>query len=228
MVVTAVELMQHPARARPWMRRRVLADAGGMLAGVDARAVVPLGRRAAISVAAAAVAATAILGVHERTAAVLVSTLQQAARGAAGRDLTIVATLRPPPHIKLPSVTLSQPERLNAVEGTSVRLTFSGSAAPRQVRFGNLALEMRGDGDAATAELTLRESGYLAVEIEAGSRLIPVTVTPDRAPAITIDRPGRDLLRPDRVAHDRGRNARDRRLRSRRAGVALHEGVRIG
>jgi hypothetical protein len=50
--------------------------------------------------------------------------------------------------------------------------------------------------------MVLLESGYLAVELAdaAGSepsRLIAVTVTPDRAPTVRVERPGRDLLLPD-------------------------------
>jgi hypothetical protein len=175
---------------------RVLADAGRMLAGVDAREVVPLRRRAATCAGAAALASAVILGVHERTAQVIVSSIGQEARRAAAGGLAIVATLRPPPHITLPPVTLSQPDRLTAVEGTSVLLTFSGPVSPGQVRFGNQALELRRDAEAARTELTLRESGYFAIDVEGGSRLIPVTVTPDRAPAIKVDRPGRDLVVP--------------------------------
>jgi hypothetical protein len=55
---------------------------------------------------------------------------------------------------------------------------------------------LRRNADAAAVELTLRESGYFAIEVESGSRLIPVTVTPDRAPVIKVDRPGRDLVVP--------------------------------
>lgn len=202
-VVTAVELTEHPARARPWIRQRVLADANRMLAGLEPRTVVPLHRRAAACVLAVAVTGAVVFNVHERTAKVVVSTvspIQQATRGTASDgQLRIVVTLLPPAHTKLPSVTLSQPDRLSAVEGTRVRMSIRGSATPRQVRFGSLALTMRPDNDygATIAEHTLRESGYLAVETEAGPRLIPVAVIPDRVPTIKIERPGRDLLVPN-------------------------------
>ena len=55
----------------------------------------------------------------------------------------------------------------------------------------------------STAEMVLSESGYFAIEPAAGPagsadrRLLPVAVTPDRAPIVRIDAPGRDLMLPD-------------------------------
>ena len=44
-------------------------------------------------------------------------------------------------------------------------------------------------------------SGYLAIEPYdnegSGRKLIPISVTPDRAPSVTVDAPGRDLLLAD-------------------------------
>jgi hypothetical protein len=48
-------------------------------------------------------------------------------------------------------------------------------------------------------EIAPEESGYFAIErqgSESDRRLVPVTVTPDRAPTVRIESPGRDLLMP--------------------------------
>ena len=90
----------------------------------------------------------------------------------------------------------ADPDRLSAVEGTRVRLEIRG--APGHVRFGAAGLSTRQEGGATIADLTLRESGYLAIDDAhaRGPRLIAVVVAPDRAPAVTVQKPGRDLLVP--------------------------------
>jgi hypothetical protein len=66
------------------------------------------------------------------------------------------------------------------------------------VRFGDRPLPASRRPDGAHFELELVESGYLAVEAGNGelTRLIAVAVTPDRAPTVRVERPGRDLLLP--------------------------------
>ncbi len=196
-IFTAVELTEHPERARPWIRQRVMADANRLLEGLAPRAVVPLRRLGVVCAVTLAVAAAVVFNVHERAADALVSTIQRATgREASDGHTLVVVTLQPPAHTKLPAVRLVQPDRLSAVEGTRLRLTIDGQR-PRRVRFGSQALALGQEEGATVAEYTLRESGYLALEGEGGPRLIPVAVTPDRAPTIKIDRPGRDLLVPD-------------------------------
>src|SRR6185436_11097317 len=53
-----------------------------------------------------------------------------------------------------------------------------------------------------TAQTILSASGYLAIEPGPGAssrnrRLIAISVTPDRAPVVRIERPGKDLVYPD-------------------------------
>jgi hypothetical protein len=197
LVITAEELTRHPDRARPWIRERVLGDAARQLSAVDPRTVVPLRLRIVSCLLAAALAAGAVLNVHRRATLVVLSTTHQVGGPLSDRPLSIVAILEPPPHTKLPRTTLSQPDRISAIEGTRVYLTMSGAGPKKQVRFGSVVLPARTERDSTVASLTLRDSGYLAVESGAEPMLIPVAVTPDRAPSIRIERPGRDLLVPD-------------------------------
>src|SRR5262249_51067142 len=91
------------------------------------------------------------------------------------------------------------PDRIDAIDGSVIRVEVSGEPRPFTIRFGATPLSAKNRGDASIAEVTARQSGYLAFEftVQGGVRLIPVSVTPDRAPTIRIENPGKDLLMPD-------------------------------
>jgi len=198
-VFTAVELIDHPERAKTWIRERVLADAGAAVSLASPRSVVPIGWRAAVCLVAAVLAVAAIFSVDRRAAAALSAVIQQVLprSGEARTRLSIV--LEPPAYTRLPPATLNEPERITAVEGTRLRIRVEGPVASR-IRFGSAALATRLDGNTTMAEYVLRESGYLAVEGQAAPRLIPIAVTPDRAPDIKVEKPGRDLLVANAIA----------------------------
>jgi hypothetical protein len=196
-VITAAELAIHPDRARPWIRERVFADAERVAAGIGPAAIVALRSRMAWCAVILAAASLAIWSGPRRAATVIVQTIERAVGVSPLRGSSrIVITLQPPAHTKLPQATLTDPERISAVEGTRLQLRMEGNAAALTVRFGAARLDLRADGTASVADLTLQQSGYLAVESDASARLIPVSVTPDRAPTIKVERPGRDLLLP--------------------------------
>jgi hypothetical protein len=100
----------------------------------------------------------------------------------------------------LSATTISDPQRLDVLEGTQARFTFDGSIANLGVRFGDRAIAIREEQGRQMAEAVLLESGYVAVDGGGRTTLIPVAVTADRVPAIRIDRPGRDLMVPDSTA----------------------------
>ena len=200
-VFTAVELDSHADRAPAWIRARVLQDADRRLAGVAPGRVVPLGARAAACLAAAALAIAAALNVPGRAARVLVPGAGSRASGSdSSPPFSIVAILHPPGHTRLPVRTETDPDRLSAVEGTRVRLEIGGASG--HVRFGAADLATRREGGATVVDMALRASGYLAIErgSAGGPRLIPVVVTPDRVPAIKVEKPARDLLVPTAAA----------------------------
>jgi hypothetical protein len=197
-VFTAVELIDHPDRAKPWVRERVLADADAAVSLASPRAVVPIGWRAAVCVVAAALAAAAPFSVDRRAAAALSAAIQQVMPRAGDARASVSIVLEPPAYTRLPAATLSEPERITAVEGTRLRIRVAGPVS--RIRFGSTALATRLDRSTTIADHILRESGYLAVEGQAGPRLIPIAVTPDRAPNIKVEKPGRDLLVANAIA----------------------------
>jgi hypothetical protein len=195
-VFTAEELSRHPDRARPWIRTRVFNEAGAIVRDVRPAGALPLWRAAALLTVVALVSSTLVLAVSLRRqpggqkpngGASTVSSRQP--RG----SLAIVATITPPSYTGESPRTIANPDRIDALQGSVLRLSITSDGAWR-VRFMNEPLN--------DATLTLTQSGYLAIEPDGDDggrarRLVPVTVTPDRAPTIRIDAPGKDLLLPD-------------------------------
>ena len=197
LIVTAAELVEHPDRARDWIRTRVIEDAEGLLTGVQPADVVPLQRRFAVCAVIALSGVAALIALTPPTRAFWTARLDPLAGATREADslLGIVVTLDPPSHTKLPVSTLAAPDRISAVEGTTLTLRVRGPA--KRIRFMNSDLATRVQADARLATLLLKDSGYIAVEAEHRTELIPVVVTPDRAPSIKVELPGRDLLVPD-------------------------------
>jgi hypothetical protein len=208
-VITAEELDAHPERASDWMRERVASEATDRTRGIEPGAVVRLSSALAL-MSMALVAAVAVVALTpSRTQPVAVSTTTDA--DAAADDVAPGAArlhvrIEPPAHTRLSSRDEVDPERLEVVEGTRVRIRVAEAAAvPLRVRVGSQVLNAIRSEGAVTAEAILTESGYLAIEPESGDergtrRLLPVQVTPDRTPVVRIENPGRDLLLPPGTA----------------------------
>jgi hypothetical protein len=198
-VITAEELARHPERARPWIRTRVFDRASEVVRDVRPTDVLPLSRDATLLLAITVLSAGLVVAVSRLAPNRARGTTAGAATEASARSsgtLSILATITPPSYTGLTPRTITNPDRIDALQGSELRLSIEGRGAWR-VRFMN---------DRLTGEtLTLTRSGYLAIEPEGGEegrarRLVPVTVTPDRVPTIRIDAPGKDLLLPDATA----------------------------
>jgi hypothetical protein len=116
------------------------------------------------------------------------------------RDSAIEVTITPPDYIRAAPRTLRNPDRIDAVQGSRLSLGIVGQGRWR-VRFGNDQLPLRMEGGRSIVDLSLAQSGYLAIEGGSGdataSRLVPVSVAPDRAPSIRVNAPAKDLLLPN-------------------------------
>ena len=198
-VITAEELGTHPERASAWMRERVVADASRLVRPIDAAAVRPMGTPLALFVAATLVGSA----VNTRVPRLVTTGVRVSIERVIGTDQTrgpssIVVVIEPPAYSGLPVRREVDPERLEALEGSRVRIEVSGEPSFRRVRLGARVLPLVSRGAVAIAEVVAKVSGYFAVQTgEAPERLVPFTVTPDHAPSIRIDLPARDLLLPD-------------------------------
>jgi hypothetical protein len=203
LVATAEELRRHPERATPRVVDHVLSQASTFARSVDPPLTVPLRRHAAISFAALAVMTTVVLGVPQRATVAVRDAIARPAGAVnqeATADMRVVATIVPPAYLQTARRTVENPDRVDAIAGSSLELSVSGKV-PGRIRFGEKPLATSGADGAVHAGMVLTESGYLAIDSpagdESGRRLIAVSVTPDRAPSILINQPGKDLLVPD-------------------------------
>jgi hypothetical protein len=203
-VITAEELLRHPERTRSWILERVLGRAATIATRLDRSTVVPLQKDVSWAVVGAIVAAAALVGLPHR--ALTPAPTSIAGDGGAvrrGTDVepTVVATITPPAYISEPPRTLRNPDRIEAVQGSRLRLAIGGDG-PWRARLGTEPLTLRIDGDLATADVMLERSGYVAVERGDGDTsarrwLVPIAIAPDRVPSIRIGAPAKDLLLPD-------------------------------
>jgi hypothetical protein len=203
LIVTAEELFRLPERARPHVQARVFGRAAEIVHALDAAAVVPLKRDILMAAAAVVLGVTALAWLPQRTASVFRGAGQQTGAVAEPRkgELTLAATITPPDYTGQPVRTVANPDRIDALKGSRLRLGFEPAGSWR-VRFGTNAVKTSQTGNDLIAEMTLTESGYLAIEpadakSTAGRLLIPVAVSPDHSPTIRVDAPGKDLLLPD-------------------------------
>lgn len=204
LIVTAEELLRSPREVRSPIVHRVVRHAAEHVSGASPGDVVPLGRPAILCAVALVAWLAAVAGVPERAAiavrdaAVRTGLVPQPSPG----PLRLSAILEAPEYLRVPVEELQNPERLQAVAGTRLSLTIAGGDHDVSVRLGSTPLETTRTPEGVNARVILRETTYLVVEAAAREqrRLVPVVVTPDRAPAIRIEQPGKDLLLPDAAA----------------------------
>ena len=205
-IVTAEELLRTPGTTRAAVRARVVKDAVSSAREVAAAEAVPLRGPAILCAVALLAWVGASLGLQQYAALARRDAAVQPGGDSVHDDSgppQVTATLTPPAYLGTKTQRLENPVRLEAIAGTRLRLTVAGQNRQWRVRLGPKPLEPVPAGRTIVTEVTLRESGYLVVEDASRTvraderRLIPVVVTPDRAPAILVEQPGKDLLLPD-------------------------------
>jgi hypothetical protein len=189
LIITAQELLAFPDRTRPYMRARVLAEAAARVRAVDLGRVVPLGRDAAAAAIGAIVLAL-VLGFPTTTAPGAVHGRAPAGTPPASLgtgELTI--ELIAPSYTGRAAVRLRNPATVDAWAGSEAVIRVPGGAAAR-IRLNGADVAVNGDG---VARAVLEQSGYLAIDAGPIHSLLPLSVTPDRAPAVRITAPAKDM-----------------------------------
>jgi len=185
-VITAEELERHPERFAAGVARRVPTHAAAAIADLRPGAVVPL-HRIALPLAAALGLSLLSSQPGGQVTREAVDALTRAALPILASTPAVRVSIEPPSYANRPAVTLTDPVRIEALEGSRIRFEIADGW---RVRFGTESI----------TELSAREPGYFAVEPIGGGGeplLIPLTVDRDRAPSVHITAPARDLLLPD-------------------------------
>jgi hypothetical protein len=186
LVITAEELTRKEDAPRPYMRARVLADAARRAASIDASTVVPLSRDVILALGSALVAAAAVfIRLPANAASITGSPNPQIARPSAP---TLTVDIAPPSYTGRPAQHLREPAAIDALAGSEATVRLEGLDAP-VIRLNGTVLA----SSAGSARAMLTESGYLAIDAGSVHRLLPLTVTPDRAPDVRITAPAKDL-----------------------------------
>lgn len=192
LVVTAAQLLDSPGETRPYMRERVLHEAASRAAAIEAGTVVPLLRDAGVTAAAAAVLLVSALVRVPAATGPVVAARSAGASAPALQGSDVAVELTPPDYTGRSASRLVNPAALAVLGGTRLVVRAAGGSTAN-VRVNGTALQVQDDG---AARGVLTESGYLAVDAGALHRLVPLTVTPDRAPDVRISAPGKDLRVP--------------------------------
>ena len=199
LVFTAREVLATPGTTAPWVRRRVVEGAARILGAADPAAIVPIGKDL-LWLGAAALASVVTMALAPAGWARLATAVSPGSSvsgtSAAPTAVRLSIVVTPPAYTGLPERRLIDPAALEIVAGSRVALALENGSG-WAVRFGPRVL-LAASATERRTEIVPSDSGYFAVERGGASeaRLIPVTVTPDRAPTVRIEAPGRDLLLP--------------------------------
>ena len=199
LLITSEELLRMPERARGWIRARVMDDTAAMIGAGIAHSHVRVTPAAALAAVSLLLWGVSVSGLHRPALERVQDTLASARSTVMGTP-TIRVRVTPPSYTGAGAYTLTDPERIDVLEGGRLQVGVSGSEMGWRMRLGTSELPVSREGTAWSAEVSVTSGGYLALEPLVAStsarRLIAVVVTPDRVPTIKVDEPGRDLLLP--------------------------------
>ena len=194
---TGWELLTGRITAAPYVEARVIADAAGVASRINLTEAMPFGR-----VALAALAGVVVFALSLATPP---RWLEHAARAAAStpalRSVTVAVV--PPAYSGGARRELRDPDRIEALAGSSLEVTVTADAAAVSLVTLNGTQTLSAQGARTfTTTITADADGFLALEPRLADdsagprRLIGLSVTPDRLPAVRVVTPGRDLMVP--------------------------------
>jgi hypothetical protein len=220
LLITSEELLRDPGRTPEWLRSRVVDDTSAVLCqGAGSSHIRMTGPT--VAVAGSILLWTVTLGGVHRPVMEAVRENAAAALALVGGAPSVRVTITPPTYTATAVLTVTNPDRIDLLEGSRLQVVVDGGGGGGwRVRMGVTELAVTPDGNRWAAATRVTTSGYVAIEPnsneQTGRRLIPVSVTPDRAPSVKVEAPGRDLLLPDASQRIpiRATAADDRALRS--------------
>ena len=193
LIVTAAEM---GSNVKPYVRDAVNARAGKVAAQLEPAALFP-SRRAVIALT---VGAAALFLAMLRPAVPENRSERVAATASAPVIRRVHVTIVPPPYSGLPPVTASNPASVEALANSRIELRIDATASGVRVETLSGVRDVPPSDTGFRASVVAESDGFIAVEPRdvagvAGPRmLIGLSVTPDRAPRVTLSSPGRDLF----------------------------------
>lgn len=198
-VVTAAALLSDQGHTPTTVCRVVMFDAAAAARSLRPTALMPWTRPAGRVVAGALIFASAYVVTIPGAAALLPDLTTEAS--SAPSVSSVRAAITPPAYTGLPSETVSNPERLNALAGSQVALVIKGGGTRMSIETadGASVATKNADGDFA-ASIAINADGFVAITpfddagVAGPRRLIGITATPDRPPVPRVTLPGKDLF----------------------------------
>jgi hypothetical protein len=196
-VRTGWELLTGRIIAAPYVATRVIGEAASLASRLNLAETLPFGRVALAAVAGAGIFVLALTAPPRW----LESAIQASSPGPAVREVVVVVV--PPAYSGAARRELRDPDRIEALAGSTVELTVTADAAAVSLA------TLSGTRDLSatrartfTTSLVADADGFVSLEprqtdASAGPRrLIGLVVTPDRPPSVRVVKPGRDLIVP--------------------------------
>lgn len=204
LVVTTAELLESPDRVRPEIGARVCRDAARTLRGLDLAQLFPV-RRATGALALLVVVWTGVTAGAAGIATAPGPTRLGDGTGPAGASIAdVTIDVAPPGYARQPSTSMRDPERIDVLAGSRLRIGVRADAAAvvAETIDGTRTLERDPTGLFVT-DLSADRDGYIALEpaspggVPGPRRLIGLVARPDLAPRVRVIAPGQDLFLPD-------------------------------
>ena len=194
LLITWDEISEGRLEVKPDVRARVLMKTAARAKRVDLGRVFPATRLAQALVIAAVLWTVVAVGMWRR-ASVLRGTAPSSTANAPSAALRFSATIQPPAYTGLPSQTLADPARIDALQGSALTLSIESNAPGVTIEQDGATTTLARDaGGKFLSHLTLTKTGYLALAAAQTNRTIPVVVSPDALPDVRVTSPGRDLV----------------------------------
>ena len=207
-VVTAAELIDRPTTIRPDIGTLVFREADRVVAGLDPAALFPA-RRAITALVLGALLWVVALVLVAPQPAMSTTVVDVPIESVAIHGVDVVVT--PPAYAGRPAQSLRDPSRIEALAGSRIGVTVRATAASatlETIAGGRQTLivdeaSSRSSARAFTGDVVADADGFIAIGVVASdgrpgvSRLIGISVTPDRPPRVRITAPARDLFLPE-------------------------------
>ena len=204
-LITAAEIDATGRQVRDDVREVVLRDAAGAAARVDLAALFPV-RRALVWTAALSL--VWVIGLSIDRASVARARAGVFGASAAVPDISrVTVTVTPPDYTGRPAQVLSDPERIEALAGSTLSVSVEGTATEIELTAVGERHRLALTSGRFNGRVIAAADGFVALQpfgagdVAGVRRVMPLAVTLDHSPVARITEPGKDLFlaKPDRT-----------------------------